>query len=87
MLRMATAATLSTTVGTICLANQKIEEQVRVTATGWGGTDAAESQATYLKEVQLVLSIHMNFFNLSGLPFGSTSNRQLILAGHLDNRV
>ena len=56
MLRMATAATLSTTVGTICLASHKIEELVRVTATGWGGTDASETQATFLKEVQLVLN-------------------------------
>ena len=51
LLRMDTAATLSSTVATICLATRTVENDVEMT-TGWGATNNAGTQATNLKEVR-----------------------------------
>ena len=39
-------------VGTACLPTRKMPTYELVTATGWGGTDAGDSQSKRLKEVQ-----------------------------------
>ena len=51
LLRMATAATPSSTVATICLATQTIGNKVDMMTTGWGSIDNDGTQSTNLKEV------------------------------------
>ena len=52
LLRMDTAATLSSTVATICLATRTVENDEEMTTTGWGAINNAGTQAINLKEVR-----------------------------------
>ena len=52
LVRMATAATLSSTVATICLTTDIIQNNREMITTGWGGVDADDTQSTFLKEVK-----------------------------------
>ena len=47
----ADAGDFPSTVGTVCLPTNTIPNSERLTATGWGGTDAAVTQSINLKEV------------------------------------
>ena len=62
LLRMDTAATLSSTVATICLATQKVEDSVQMTTTGWGAIDNAGTQSTNLKEVRNKVTIESSSY-------------------------
>ena len=62
LLRMAQywsdARDFPSSVGTICLTTMKMPQNERITATGWGGTDAEVTQSTELKEV-----LHATYFH------------------------
>ena len=61
LLRMATAATLSSTVATVCLGTMTVENKVDMMTTGWGGVDNANTQSNVLKEVREETSIRQQF--------------------------
>ena len=56
LLRMATAATLSSTVAPVCLATRTIQTKVDMMTTGWGGVNDALTQSSVLKEVRKDIS-------------------------------
>ena len=51
------AGDFPSSVGTICLPTRRMPIGERVTATGWGGTNAAETQSTELKEVHIISNV------------------------------
>ena len=60
LLRMETAATISSTVATICLGTQRaFNGGVQMTTTGWGPIDGDGTQSTNLKEASnTILILH-----------------------------
>ena len=53
-------------VGTICLATMTMPQNERLTATGWGGTDAATTQSPNLKEVHCISDKdYLNYSNIA----------------------
>ena len=50
------AGDFPSTVGTACLPTNTMPTSERLTATGWGGTNAAGSQSFNLKEVGLIIT-------------------------------
>ena len=48
---MATPATMSGTVGSICLTKMSIPAHSEAIASGWGGIDEVPTQSTVLKQV------------------------------------
>ena len=51
LIRLTTPATMSDTVGSICLTKMTIHDNSEAIATGWGGTDIFDTQSTVLKQV------------------------------------
>ena len=58
LIRLTTPATMSDTVGSICLTKMTIHDNSEAIATGWGGTDESNTQSSVLKKVSPF--IHMS---------------------------
>ena len=57
LIRLTTPATMSDTVGSICLTKMTIHDNSEAIATGWGGTDKFDTQSTALKQVLPLIHI------------------------------
>lgn len=67
-------------VGTACLPTQRMPIGEWVTAVGWGGTDAAQTQSTELKEAQLLIINDPSTFPTSESIWGCLNLATVICA-------